>query len=663
MDRDEASAPSVGDSSPQASPQSAGADLSWPPPGLAALQGGLWRIVVLLAIGDIVLILPLLWSLTKQQPLWSVGPFGTTWWLPMASTGLGLVILSLVFGRLHHFLSVSGWAAKQGHSLHTILLVAVDAPADAGFLIQGVRTYSKLTPKERGILVRARLLRAGASLAATIWIPLAFVASILLASRGLLGPTGVWRFTIGPAVLLIVAAVVVFPRAYLLNRSVRRDREARDTAEEELSAEVSQWNDRLVRVSSDHVLVPGSSVGQRAFRYAAAGTIVMSAAIVIPLLTLMLTGVIASTMAAMSLPNFGELHRKITSASVLRRYRLAPDPAITAEAAGAAVHSLLYSGHMEQPAFPMQAPVRTYEQEWLSAAEAEAIQLADDDDWATKIIQRARDGFEPAELAHLREVAARPAHQELETVALASSADIIGTRYVLPFPDTLLPFDVTLPPYRGIRRAAQAHVAKAALELSEGRPEQAERSLREVISAGFVLIDEGPLLIESLMGTLAVNMGGDALEELYRVTGRHDEAEDLRWVREEARRVADSSFFTDGNTTLEGGLWEMSELALDDKIARGMRWEFFMMFRTLERCSDLHGLVFGGGRPYEYWLERARQSLVRRPSDEELFGFLQRPLAAANTASFGWLGAINGIIYGSEAGWNSCGPGLGDLSL
>lgn len=662
MDRDEASAPSVSDSSPQASPRSAGADLGWPPPGLASLQGGLWRIVVLLAIGDIVLILPLLWSLTKEQPLWSVGPFGTTWWLPMASTGLGLVILSLVFGRLHHFLSVSGWAAKQGHSLHTILLVAVDSPADSGFLIQGARRYSKLTPEERGILVRSRLFRAAAALAATIWIPLAFVASILLASRGLLGPTGVWRFTIGPAVLLIVAAIVAFPKAYLLNLSVSRDRRARDTADERLSLEVSQWNARLARLSSDHVLVPGSSIGQRAFRYAAAGTIVMSAAIVIPLLTLMLTGVIAPTMAAMSVPNFGEPHRKITSASVLRRYRLAPDPAITAEAAGAAVHSLLYSGRMEQPAFPMQAPVRTYERDWLSAEEAEAIQL-NDDDWAAKIIQRARDGFEPSELAHLREVAARPVHQELETVALASSADIIGTRYVLPFPDTLLPFDLTLPPFSGIRTAAQAHVAKAALELSEGRPEQAERSLREVISAGFVLIDEGPVVIESLLGTVAVNMGGDALEELYRVTGRHDEAEDLRWVREEAIRVADSSLFTDGNTTLEGGLWEISELALDDKIARGMRWEFFMMFQALERCTDLHGLVFGGGRPYEYWLERARQSLVRRPSDEELFVFLQRPLAAANTASFGWLGAINGIIFGSEAGWNSCGPGLGDLSL
>ena len=383
MDRDEASAPPVGDPPPQVSGQRAGAGLSWPPPGLAQLQGGLWHIVALLAIGELVLILPLQWSLTKEQPLWGVGPFGTAWWMPMASVGLGLILLSLVFGRLHHLLSAGGSAAKRGHGLLTILLVAVDSPADSGFLIQGARTYSKLTPEERGILVRSRLFRAAAALAATIWIPLAFVVSILLASRGLLGPTGVWRFTIGPAVFLIVAAVVAFPKAYLLNLSVSRNREARDTAEERLSVEVSQWNAQLARVASDHVLVPGSSVGQRAFGYAAAGTIVMSAAIVIPLLVLMLTGVIAPTMAAMSVPNFGESHRKITSAGVWRRYRLAPDPAITAEAAGAAVHSLLYSGRMEQPSFPMQTPERTYEQEWWSAAEAEAIQLADDDDART----------------------------------------------------------------------------------------------------------------------------------------------------------------------------------------------------------------------------------------------------------------------------------------
>ena len=51
-------------------------------------------------------------------------------------------------------------------------------------------------------------------------------------------------------------------------------------------------------------------------------------------------------------------------------------------------------------------------------------------------------------------------------------------------------------------------------------------------------IDEGPTLIDNLMGVVLANMGGDALASFYRRSGRAAEAQALEWSRDGAKEAA-----------------------------------------------------------------------------------------------------------------------------
>ena len=95
--------------------------------------------------------------------------------------------------------------------------------------------------------------------------------------------------------------------------------------------------------------------------------------------------------------------------------------------------------------------------------------------------------------------------------------------------DGMTVLELPWPRYGAVRSAGLAKVAHAAVAMSRGRADEAERSLHELISAGFLLVDEGPTLVDNLMGIALVNMGGDALEELHRKTGREQEAERIRF--------------------------------------------------------------------------------------------------------------------------------------
>ena len=50
--------------------------ISWPPPELEAVQGRLWDVASQVGLGSVVLVLPLLWSVTGEQGFSSLGIFG-----------------------------------------------------------------------------------------------------------------------------------------------------------------------------------------------------------------------------------------------------------------------------------------------------------------------------------------------------------------------------------------------------------------------------------------------------------------------------------------------------------------------------------------------------------------------------------------------------------
>lgn len=263
-------------------------------------------------------------------------------------------------------------------------------------------------------------------------------------------------------------------------------------------------------------------------------------------------------------------------------------------------------------------------------------------------------------------VAAHPAHADFARLSRASSADIAGGRYD-PLGDTIGLYRLPIPRYSGIRLGAYAHIGKAIHETVQGRNADAERSLREVIGVGRLLMDDGPTVIDNLVGAVLVSHGGDALEAFYRATGRAEEAERLEWARSAATRAAERvgagqlRRFTSGAAL--AALEASPAIVLDTTVSRGVRWERFMLVSTLTPCLNLHRTVFGPDEDYEEWLEDARASLVVHPREAEFFDLArQGHFLSAGRREPGALGAFLNLSMGGRDEPGSCARMVADMS-
>ncbi len=175
-------------------------------------------------------------------------------------------------------------------------------------------------------------------------------------------------------------------------------------------------------------------------------------------------------------------------------------------------------------------------------------------------------------------------------------------------------------------------LGKAGYELANGDPRGAEESIRKLISAGFLLGDEGVTLIDNLIGFVLVRTGGVALESFYRATGQTEEAEALTWVRETADRSADLASVDEGWTDVEAALAQMPQTVRSPDAVRGLRWEYFILLNGLTPCLNANRVVFGPEEGFSEFLAEAREALVRYPSEEAFFELARQ----------GWFGQISG---------------------
>ncbi len=597
--------------------------LSWPPPALESIHGKLWPAIAVLGLADIVLVLPLLVSLGTHQPLGSLGPFGDAFWVPLATTFFGSVALVGGLWRLTKLLRGARTAAQAGHGWRTILAAAADEPRDTGFLLIGARSYASLSPSERDTIVAARILAASASLAAVLLAPACLSLSIVLGRLGVTGESFLWITALWIPVVLCAGGVFCATAARLLARSARASRPATAPPHASLQTAVTQWNAALNALRADRPAPVGKAAKPAAFGIGAVAVLVLAFLVVAPAGILTLGGTIGSILASIATPNFSRTRARLAAAEALRRYRLDPDPSISAETAGQALHAVFMVGQTEaERKAPERKPVRAYPDPWWPIDSA-APTIRDRPRWVDSLFARRR--YPPAETAFLRRVASHPAHAEFAPIARARAADVIGTRYQLPFGPNVTFVNLPWSRFGNIREGARAHVAKAALELADGRPAQAEQTIREVISVGFLLMDGGPTLVDNLVGSALINLGGDALQELHRATGRRTEAETLAWVRAEARQAAERAVAgQEEGMSAEAGLRAIPQTVLDSTQATGLRWEFMGWTAVFAPCASIKTLAFGPGADYARWLDAARKSLVRRPSDEALLALVQR---------------------------------------
>jgi len=632
--------------------------LSWPPPGLEGLQGRLWPVTALCWLGAVVLVAPLLWALVADQTLWSLGPFEERWEVVIGLTIVGTVLQSAAILTLTLLLLSAARSADRGYGIRTIWEVLSDLQRDMGFLIQGKRHFGRFDNVERALIVRRRLLAAFAFLASALWLDVGFVLALLLGARGYLDPAAVALLTFAPsAVLLVVAAVFWWVQSAQVGRAWRfwiREQGGGTRVQEEMSG----WLDRLE--ASDAVLGGGDPGQGRTLRRIALLLPIGLVVLAVPTFTVAFAAGIGPSLASTAIPSFLSVQELAGSAEVLRRYELPRDPSIGAEEAGFALQNLLFVG-AGSPDELERAPRVRYEESFFTDPSRFPDPFSDSA--AGDLLRTPWTGFSPEQQASLQHAAAHPAQAEFDRLVSADRIDIVATRWVLPFPEGSTVSSLPWSRFQAMRDAAMARLALAAVRLRDGEVEAAEQAVRETISLGFLLTDEGPTLIDNLMGTTLVGLGGDALEALYERAGRTAEAERIRWAREGARtsaRVARVGIEADQTRTLLQGIPDLVERT---DALRGMRWEYFATFNLLAPCINLQKMVFGAGEQYEQWMDRVEASLVRTPGERALFDLAVAGGGyGAADVNPGLLGTMLGITLGADSGPGNCAQLIASLN-
>ncbi len=662
--------PSEGPQRDSASPKSASGQtephFSWPPPGLESVQGKLWSVIAVLAVGDVALVAPLLWSVTTNYEFWRLGPFGNNWWIPLAMSGVGIVVVLDGWGRLLRLLRAGSRAGKQGHRWMVFLQTVSDQRRDTGFLIQGARYYSRLSPIERRTLLLVRLAGSWSYLVAVLWAPLGFVLATLAGARGWIESSSVVPMVLVPTVAFFILGAGARLLANLLVRSSRSDGGIRAEVEEDVRLQVAEWNERAAGKWSEVGFHTLAHMGSKGFDWMTAGVIGLAMLVLVPVVTITLTGALGAVITSIAVPNFSRTQARFAVSELLRPYAAASDDTVSPQEAGLALQSLTWVSVEFDGAGIERAPQRRYPGRWFPADHDSVMDggSLSRRNWAIGLFGRI-GSLGATEKSYLETVASHPAHQEFEILAKGPETDIVGARFKLPLPDTLSRFALPIPKLAGLSEGAWAHVAQAAWEFSRGRSREAEQKVREVIATGFSLIDEGPTLFDGLIGVRIVKVGGDALEQLYRAMGRSADAEALSRVLTGINEIPKRAVLAKrAGPDLEHELRTIQYAITDESAARGIRWEYLTLFATLAPCVNLQRVVFGPGESYERWLEAAEQSLVRRPSDAAMFAFLKTGLFGSRERASGpvWMRALVRLTFGSGRG-GSCAVRITQLSI
>jgi hypothetical protein len=595
-----------------------GTPLRWPPPGLEPIHGAVWPAITLLGVGGALMTLPMLLAVATSQPFWSMGTFGASWWVPVLCTVAGLVLVLGGVDRLARVLLGAARAVRHGYDLRIIAYVATDGSRDAGFLLQGLRQYASLGERERRWLLNARVAAAAACALALLWIPFGFAVGVMLAGRGVIASgTGLTLFVFLPAAAALLAGIGCRFLDLAGTARIRREWRSGGRADVALDLEAAAWRADLDARSGDASPV-GAPARRAPLRAAAWALIVAAALLPLPLLTLSLVSTAGPVTTQIAVPNMARMSTRLAQLEVLRPYLLPTDPAITAQQAGAALHTLSHVGR-SAPVAPLELPpVRTYETDWNGAYE-QPDGLPPLERFVNGGLFARAQSLTPAERDYLARATAHPAHAEFATLARAVSADVAGTRWDPALLAGTVPWELPIPRFGQLRSGAYHHVARAALQTSRGEVMAAETTLRELISAGFLLAREGVTMIDMLIGAVIADIGASALLEFYEATGRTAEAHSIRHTRGGIETAAGLGRSLNVGSRPDGSMHASMAQAADSTLPRGLRWEALMRVHLSAGCLNPHTAVFGRGTEYGSWLENVRSDLVRYPSEAALF--------------------------------------------
>jgi hypothetical protein len=577
--------------------------VSWPPPGLEPLQGVIWPLIRSFAIGSALFAAPLLVGVATEQRFNSLGPFGTSYWIPAALMAVAVVLLLAATLRLSRAFRASANAARLGYDARTIALVAVDGPRDTGFILQRAGAYEELSDDARRTLLFTRAAGAVAYLAAVLWLPFGASLALWFAYNGWVTRQFIWVFAVGPSMLLLL--VGFFPRAIegRIQRRVRKHWKKADRLA--LSAEAAEWREQFAE-AMDAPAQPAPA-SPTPFRLASFAVVIPAILLLAPVLVIGGSTVSGPMLARLAPPNDGMLEARFRNAALFRIYSVPPDSSISPESAGNALVNLMQMGQAQRPAFE-RSPQTSYPP--LDKT-VQAFGFRRD---SIAVLLRGHR-FSGEQLAAIRLAAAHPAHAEIAFLAKAPAVDIVGTRYVLPFPDSVTMWVLPIPRFGQMRQLAAAHVMLGYQHFLEGRTAEAERSMRETVSVGLLLIEQGVTTIESLIGRSMMQSGLNGLYVIQRASGKDAAADVLAAQLRGYDQVNDSYRRLD----LAQEISSLPGRVTNPTVPRSIGWSAFTHFNVFGPCINLNRSIFPTNQQYERWLERSRASLIRYPADSALF--------------------------------------------
>lgn len=620
--------------------------LAWPPPGLERMQGDLWMVVRKLLVGGLVLVLPLLWAVASSQGFWSLGPLGEAWWVLLVVAVVGLGMLAAAFVDLFRVFRRWGRTVDRGYGWVVVALVLADAPRDTGFLLQAARVYSVLPADTRRALLTSRLASVAAYMAAAAWLPLGFVVAVFLAGHGRIEAGGLALFTLAPAAALAVVGSLLRLREDRTLRSARRIWFQQPWADDLADDRIDAWHEEMDIRTDEGAIGPGSSGGGGRFRALGWVALVVAFLATVPLLAMVVASAVSPALARVAIPSYSEVRERAARVEPLRRFRLEPDPAVTPAEAGEILHVLEHVGTPGPTDGLARPPARTYESPWIPDDLAGPGRiLPEAATWARDLMPEVANGLDPEIRAALESLADHPAATEFGRLARAATLDVTGARLPTPLPPEATLDGLPLPKTAPVRQAAHARIGRAILQGSRGEIAESEESIREVISVGFLLAGDSPMLLDNLVGLVLIRQGSEALSSLYEAVDREDDARALRWALEGAERAA-AVAHTPGQPELS----RVPELVSDPHVLRGSRWAYFYQINTLGPCINLHRMVFGPDREFDRWVAAVEEDLVRWPSEAELFELGRKGyFGRKGERERGVVGSLSRLALGDDA--------------
>lgn len=602
-----------------------GEPIRWPPPGLERMQGDLAVLASRAALAGMLLVAPLLGVVGVAQDRGAFGPLADAWWVLIALGIAGLAFALDALSRLLRILRRCRAALEQGYTPATLGRVLADRNRDMGFLFSGARHFSVLDAREREGLATMRVAGWGLMCSAGLWLLMAMAVGLFAAARGMIGALPLQVIAFFPAGVLYVAGILTM---LLQEERVRRARRlwfkqpwALDLSE----TEVREWQ-QVAGVRADPSMKRGLHVEISA-------VVGLAVIIVLPVLTLLPASAVGPLMTAVSIPSFERYGQRVMSGEAYRSYRVDGDVSISAEEAGTILHRLLFVGSTDGAAPGESEPDIRIERAWLPVMAPDENPMGFEPfQWGDSLMPRVAQGLSSEQRSYLDEVAGHPGLAAYSRLATATAMDVGSARWDLPFPASLTLATLPIPNFASFRDASRAQIAAAGLAWIDGRDEEAEQRLREVISVGFLMADDGPTLIDNLIGYTLVDLGGSALGDFYRLSGRTGAASELSRLRQVADRNAMMARWS-VPTSNDAWVRSLYTMTTDTTIARGLRWEYYINLATIAPCLSLNRIVFGLGEDYSSFVDEARASLVRWPSDEAIF----------ELARHGWMGSPSSV--------------------